>query len=67
MTQQSQQRGAVDNEFDGAKAIVETLKRLDKGKQERAMRARMGTARQSQGAEGLPKVQECVLGYASTE
>ena len=32
-----------------------------------AMRARMGAARQSQPAESLPKVQECVLGYASTE
>lgn len=31
------------------------------------MRARMGAARRSQGAEGLSKVQECVLGYASTE
>lgn len=38
MTQHAQQRGAVDNEFDGAKAIVETLKGLDKEKQERAMR-----------------------------
>ncbi|MCH8808002.1 MAG: hypothetical protein IH986_18200 [Planctomycetes bacterium] len=38
MTQHAQQQGTVDNEFDAAKAIVETLKGLDKEKQERAMR-----------------------------
>lgn len=38
MTQQAQQQGAVDNEFDAAKAIVETLEELDKEKQQRAMR-----------------------------
>ncbi len=38
MTQQAQQQGAIDNELDGAKAIVETLKGLEKEKQERAMR-----------------------------
>lgn len=38
MTQHAQQKGAVDNEFDAAKAIVETLKGLDTEKQERAIR-----------------------------
>lgn len=38
MTQHAQQRGAIDNEFDAAKAIVETLKGLDREKQERAIR-----------------------------
>jgi hypothetical protein len=38
MTQHAQLQGAVDNEFDGAKVIVETLKGLDKEKQERALR-----------------------------
>ena len=38
MTQHAQQQGAVDNEFDAAKAIVETLGGLDKEKQQRAMR-----------------------------
>jgi hypothetical protein len=34
----SEQQPSVDNEFDGAKVIVETLKGLDKDKQERAIR-----------------------------
>lgn len=38
MTQQVQEQGAVDNEFDAAKAIVEILRGLDKEEQERAMR-----------------------------
>lgn len=38
MTENAQQSGTVDNEFDAAKAIVDTLSGLDKEKQQRAMR-----------------------------
>jgi hypothetical protein len=38
MTQQTHRPQAASNEFDAAKTIVETLKRLDKHQQERAIR-----------------------------